>query len=164
MSFHLWLRGLVFTFLVPGVIGGLIPWWIGNEIGAHDRPQWWSAAGWLPVVSGIAIYLFCLLRFLTEGGTPAIFFTRHLGFLIGREPERVVNSGLYRLSRNPMYIGVAMAVWGQAMILASWRVALYGVGVCLFFEAVVVFLEEPHLRRERGAPYDDYCRQVPRWF
>jgi protein-S-isoprenylcysteine O-methyltransferase Ste14 len=123
----------------------------------------WCVAGWLPVAAGAAIYALCLVRFLASGGTPAIFFTHHLRFAIGEEPARLVQEGLYRISRNPMYVGVVLAVLGQAVLFASPRVAAYGVALGLFFHLVVVFLEEPHLRRERGSSYEDYCRQVRRW-
>jgi protein-S-isoprenylcysteine O-methyltransferase Ste14 len=98
-----------------------------------------------------------------SGGTPAIFFTRRLRFVLGEEPPKLVRRGLYRLSRNPMYVGVLLAVFGQALIFASPQVAFYGAVLWLCFHIVVVFLEEPHLREERGASYDEYCRQVPRW-
>jgi protein-S-isoprenylcysteine O-methyltransferase Ste14 len=62
-----------------------------------------------------------------------------------------------------MYMGVLLAVFGQALISASRDLVWYGVLLWLFFHLVVVILEEPHLRKERGAVYDEYCRQVPRW-
>lgn len=156
----LWIRGVIFTLLVPGLIGVYVPSTLYG--GAPPRSGWWMA-GWLPVVAGTAVYNLCLLRFLLSSGTPAIFFTRDLGFLIGEEPSRLVQQGLYRVSRNPMYIGVLLVVFGQAILFASLRVAEYGFALWLLFHVVVVFLEEPHLRRERGQSYDDYCRQVPRW-
>lgn len=156
----LWIRGLIFTLLVPLMVGIVVPSMFYGE--ARLQAGWWMA-GWLPVVAGVAIYVVCLLRFLFSGGTPAIFFTRHLSFLIGEEPAKLVRDGIYRISRNPMYIGVLLTVFGQAILFASLPVAAYGLALGLFFHLVVVFLEEPHLRRERGPLYDDYCRQVPRW-
>lgn len=155
-----WLRGIIFTLLVPAVIAGWVPY--GMSRGAALRGGVWDL-GWVVVGLGAAIYLLCFLGFLAAGGTPAIFFTRHLGFLIGNEPSKLVSGGLYRLSRNPMYLGVLLAIFGQAVLFASPQIALYGLAVGLLFHLTVVLLEEPHLRRER-ADYDDYCRRVPRWF
>ena len=59
--------------------------------------------------------------------------------------------------------GVLSAVVGQAVALASIRVAIYALVMFGLFNAVVILLEEPHLRRERGTAYDDYFRRVPRW-
>ena len=42
------------------------------------------------------------------------------------EPDSLVHGGPYRFSRNPMYLGVLLVVFGQAAILASPRVAVYG--------------------------------------
>ena len=86
-----------------------------------------------------------------------------LGFLIGEQPPKLVRQGLYRISRNPMYVGVLIAVFGQALIFASEAVALYGVALWLCFHAMVVMIEEPHLSKVRGPSYDEYRRQVPRW-
>src|SRR5713226_2993633 len=130
--------------------------------GSGPRGGWWRA-GWLLVGIGAVIYALCLSRFLLSGGTPAIFFTRYVKFVIGEEPPKLVQEGLYRISRNPMYLGVLTAVFGQALLFASPSVAFYGAALWLFFHLTVVFLEEPHLRKQRGPSYEEYCRRVPRW-
>lgn len=156
----LWLRGLIFTALVPSVVGFVLP----SAIDPHaPRAGGLWDLGWLPVMAGTGIYLLCLACFLAAGGTPAIFFTRHLRFLLGEEPAGLVSTGLYRFSRNPMYVGVLLAVFGQALLFASRRIAVYGCSAACVFHAVVVFLEEPHLRAARGAAYEQYTRTVPRW-
>ena len=74
-------------------------------------------------------------------------------------------AGLPQISRRDLIrIGVVTAIFGQALVFGSIDVALYGAAVWLFFHLAVVFIEEPHLRKERGAAYDEYCRRVPRWF
>ena len=70
---------------------------------------------------------------------------------------------LYSMSRNPMYVGVVLAVVGQAIVFASRAIAVYGAFLWLLFHLVVVALEEPHLRARYGEPYEAYCRRVPRW-
>src|SRR5436190_12804283 len=112
----LWIRGLIFTLLVPAVIGFFVPLWIDS--GAR-RMGGIGDVGWLLIVTGALIYLLCLMRFLASGGTPAIFFTRRLRSLLGEEPTSLVSDGLYRFSRNPMYVGVLMVIFGQAVLLAS---------------------------------------------
>lgn len=156
----LWIRGLLFTILVPGVVGVYVPYLIYD--GRSPGFGIWSA-GWVLVASGALIYLQCLVSFLLSGGTPAIFFSRRLRFVLGEEPPGLVRGGMYRFSRNPMYVGVTMAVLGQAIVFASWPAALYGVFLWTCFHVAVLFAEEPHLRRERGDAYEEYCRRVPRW-
>jgi protein-S-isoprenylcysteine O-methyltransferase Ste14 len=154
------LRGVLFTLFVPVVIGVLAPAAIDTRA-AWPGGAW--ALGWVPVAAGALIYGACLARFLGAGGTPAIFFTRPLRAVLGEEPGAVVTRGLYRHSRNPMYAGVLLVIAGQAIVRASMPVAWYGVAVFVAFHLVVVFGEEPHLRRTRGAAYEAYCRRVPRW-
>jgi protein-S-isoprenylcysteine O-methyltransferase Ste14 len=88
---------------------------------------------------------------------------RPLRVLIGEEPARLVSTGLYRFSRNPMYVGVLLVVFGQAALFASSILVRYGCALFLCFHLVVVLLEEPHLRATRGSSYEQFCRTVPRW-
>jgi protein-S-isoprenylcysteine O-methyltransferase Ste14 len=156
----LWLRGLIFTALVPAMVAFVLPLTVDPQ--AHRAGGFWNLAS-IPIAAGTLIYVLCLIRFLAAGGTPAIFFTRPLRFLLGEEPASLVSSGLYRFSRNPMYVGVLLAVFGQAALYASPRIAAYGCAAFLVFHGVVVFIEEPHLRATRGPSYQLYCRTVPRW-
>lgn len=156
----LWIRGLLFTALVPAVVGFFLPSAVDPRA---QRPGGIWDAGWLPIAAGTLIYALCLIRFLASGGTPAIFFARRLRFLIGEEPARLVPGGLYRFSRNPMYVGVLLVVLGQATLFASLLRAAYGCAVGIVFHLVVVFVEEPHLRAAHGRSYELYCSAVPRW-
>ena len=155
----LWVRAAAFTMLVPGAVA----WWIPQNFVHVD----WTirhSVGWIPVVFGGLLYFCCLTQFLLRGeGTPNMFFARHLGFLIGREPSRLVQQSIYRYSRNPMYIGVLTSVFGEALLFGSWNLLIYASILCVWFHLVVVFVEEPHLRRTRGETYIQYCHQTPRW-
>lgn len=156
----LWLQGLIFTVLVPGVVAFYIPQTLRNGHAANGG--WWSL-GWILFAVGALIYLRCLVDFLRAGGTPAVFFTRHIRAVIGEEPQQVVHNGLYRYSRNPMYVGVLTAIAGQAIVYRSRQIGFYLLIAAVVFHLVVVLLEEPHLARARGDFYSDYRRRVPRW-
>ena len=71
--------------------------------------------------------------------------------------------GLYRYSRNPMYLAVATMLFGWALAFASSGLALYAVVICVAFHLRVVFGEEPWLARTHGAAWDEYRARVPRW-
>lgn len=154
------LRGIFFTILVPGMVGGYIPWLLHE---GHSPARGAASLGWLPVVAGAAIYVLCLLRFLAAGGTPMIYFAHRLRLLLGEEPHALVEQGLYRWTRNPMYVGVLAATAGQAIVFQSWAVALYTTMLFLWLHFVVTTLEEPHLLHKMDGPYAEYCRRVPRW-
>jgi protein-S-isoprenylcysteine O-methyltransferase Ste14 len=150
------LGSLAFLLLAPGVVAGLMPWLIthwgplppGDGAGAL---RW---AGLIPVVAGLAVVLEAFARFAWDGlGTPApIAPTRTL-----------VVSGLYRFVRNPMYVAVSALIFGQAVLFASWGVALYGVVIGAAFDTFVRLYEEPTLRQAYGAEYVAYCAATPRW-
>jgi protein-S-isoprenylcysteine O-methyltransferase Ste14 len=156
----LYIRGLIFTILVPFVVGVVVPSLLRGDSHAAVGLK---ITGGILILIGVVLYGICLLRFLLSGGTPAIFFTRHLKFLIGEEPGKLVHEGIYRFSRNPMYLSVLLVVFGQAIFFKSSEVAFYGIVLLLLFHLVVVFIEEPHLRNERGAAYEEYFQRVPRW-
>src|SRR5690349_5203584 len=135
-----WIRGIVFTVLGPGTIAVYVPLQIAD--GLAPAGGFWQL-GWVPIAVGGLGYILCFLHFLASGGTPAIFFTRPVRFLIGEEPHRLVQAGLYRVTRNPMYVSVLLVISGQALRYMSWRIAVYGLFVWLGFHIVVVLLEEP---------------------
>ena len=77
--------------------------------------------------------------------------------------EKLVTKGLYRFSRNPMYLGVLLLLLGWASylqnVLGFAPVALFVVTMTLF----QIKPEEKALRKKFGAEYDTYCRRVRRW-
>lgn len=79
-------------------------------------------------------------------------------------PTRIlVVSGFYRFVRNPMYVAVMALIVGQAILFASWGVALYGAIVAAAFDTFVRLYEEPTLRQAYGEQYAAYCAATPRW-
>jgi protein-S-isoprenylcysteine O-methyltransferase Ste14 len=154
------LRAIAFTVLMPGAV----TWWLPRAL-IHVDWKVKHAAGWIPITLGTTLYLICAMLFLVRGsGTPNIGFARNLAFLIGSEPVRLVHQSIYRYSRNPMYVGVIAVVFGEALLFASWNLLVYALALCAWFHAVVVLIEEPHLRRILGDGYLQYCRETPRWF
>jgi protein-S-isoprenylcysteine O-methyltransferase Ste14 len=146
----------VFTLVVPGTVGVLIPSVLLSESGGSYRmpATAWRWIGFLPLIIGACIYFKCAWDFAVTGlGTPAPIDM----------PRRLVVKGLYRFVRNPMYVGVASFVVGQAILFGSVAVGVYIVSVWLICNLFVVFYEEPTLRRKFGAEYEEYCRRVPRW-
>jgi protein-S-isoprenylcysteine O-methyltransferase Ste14 len=72
-------------------------------------------------------------------------------------------TGLYRLSRNPMYIAVTLVLWGWALGFRSWPLTIYAIAVMAAFHLRVVFSEEPWLARTHGETWTNYRAHVPRW-
>jgi protein-S-isoprenylcysteine O-methyltransferase Ste14 len=104
-------------------------------------------------IAGFAIYLWCAFDFARAAGTPAPI----------DPPRELVARGLYRYSRNPMYVGVLSMVAAQALAIASWATLLYAAALFLAFHSFVVLYEEPTLSESFGAAYQRYRESVPRW-
>jgi protein-S-isoprenylcysteine O-methyltransferase Ste14 len=79
-------------------------------------------------------------------------------------PQALVVVGLYRYSRNPMYVAVASILLGWAITFASFGLLAYALAVVVAFQLRVVFGEEPWLARTHGAAWQQYTRRVRRWF
>lgn len=77
---------------------------------------------------------------------------------------RMVNSGPYRLLRNPMYFGRFFVGLGFALMTWRWYlIAAYVLGYALYAQARVLG-EEARLRGLFGEEYEQYCAAVNRWF
>src|SRR3712207_3523348 len=145
----------VFFLLAPGTMGGLVPWAI---TGWHRPPgdtTVMDVLGGALVVLGLAAVVACFIRFVSEGrGTPAPV----------APTKTLVVGGLYRYVRNPMYVGVALTIGGQALLFRSEGTAVW---LLMFLAAVITFVkgyEEPELREQFGDAYDRYRRAVPGWW
>jgi protein-S-isoprenylcysteine O-methyltransferase Ste14 len=151
------LKTLIFTLVVPGTVTILIPYWLLSSRSASPPMQIGPLRylGVLPILLGTSIYLWCAWDFTFAGrGTPAPI----------DPPKTLVVRGLYRYARNPMYIGVVLLLFGEALLFASRVLFGYVAMVFLSFHLFVVLYEEPTLRRKFGEPYQRYCESVPRWF
>jgi protein-S-isoprenylcysteine O-methyltransferase Ste14 len=152
----LWLKNIAFTLLVPGVVGVLVPWWLGRRTLAGSLWPWdWNQWVALPLLlTGVLVYGWCLWDFIHVGqGTPAPWDA----------PRRLVARGLYQFVRNPMYYGVLNVIAGWVVFFASLDVAVYALLVGVGFHLFVRFVEEPALAQRFGVEYAFYCRAVNRW-
>jgi protein-S-isoprenylcysteine O-methyltransferase Ste14 len=146
---------IVFLAVAPGVVAGLMPFWLTEGWESTGPALVWKLAGGVLIAAGVAVLLSAFARFAVEGiGTPApVAPTRHL-----------VVGGLYRHVRNPMYVAVAATIIGQAALLGRPALLLYA---ALFIGAVAAFVyayEQPVLSERFGDDYDRYRRNVPAWW
>jgi protein-S-isoprenylcysteine O-methyltransferase Ste14 len=81
---------------------------------------------------------------------------------ISRPPERIVASGPYRWTRNPMYLGHLIFLAGLAAALRSWAAAAVFLGHAVWFD-LRVREDEARLEKLFGDAYRDYRSRVKRW-
>jgi len=149
------LKTAIFSVVAPGTIGLLLPAYLRKS--AEIRiifPLVQQFLGAAFLAAGVAIYLWCAWDFVSKGmGTPAPIDA----------PRLLVVKGLYRFTRNPMYVGVSFMILGQAVYFGATALLIYLGAVLAGFHMFVLLYEEPTLRRLFGTQYEEYCRQVPRW-
>lgn len=75
----------------------------------------------------------------------------------------LIDRGLYRFTRNPMYLGMGLLSLGIALAFSSLPGALLAVLALLIIDRTVVTREEAYLERRFGQGYIDYTRRVRRW-
>ena len=149
------LKTLIFSILVPGTVAGVVPWLLLQGSGGPvlQLPSIWMV-GFLPLLSGVVLYLWCAGAFTFIGkGTPAPIDA----------PKVLVIQGPYQWVRNPMYIAVLLVVIGEAILFRSFLLVGYALLVWLVVHLFVVFVEEPSLRGQFGGSYETYLRTVRRW-
>jgi protein-S-isoprenylcysteine O-methyltransferase Ste14 len=151
----LFLRSVFFAALIPGTVVGLVPYLIVR--GTVPSPSTWGAVefgGVCLLGLGVAIMAWCMRDFAVIGhGTAAPV----------DPPTTLVVQGLYRYVRNPMYVGALLTLFGETTFARSAALLDYTAMWFIWVNLFVFFYEEPALRRQFGAAYEEYCRSVGRW-
>ena len=145
-------RAIVAFAVLPGTVAYLIPVLVAPARAPSSAWQW---PGAIFLATGTVLLLWCVRDFYVAGkGTLAPW----------SPPEQLVQVGLYRWSRNPMYIAVLTVLIGWALWYGSLGLALYAVGIAGAFHLRVLFYEEPRLETSFGQDWLRYKGRVRRWF
>lgn len=116
-------------------------------------PGWVAYAGWVVIAAGI-IFAFGGLRQLISAHTSP-------------DPQTptttVVTIGIYRFTRNPIYMGFLCLVIGFPLIFGSPWGILVGAIQVLLFNKLIIAREEAYLTQKFGQEYLDYKSRVRRW-
>ncbi len=77
-------------------------------------------------------------------------------------PDKLITSGVFAFSRNPIYVAFAFILLGQFLIFSNWILLVYmGAGIWLFHRQVL--REEDYLKKHYGKEYLEYCNRVIRY-
>ena len=138
----------LFTAALMGLFNHYTPSfrWIGAP---------WNEFGWILIALGVGLDLYSVSIFIRKRTT--VNPVRP-----GNATELVV-SGVYRISRNPMYLGMVLSLSGWAWLLGSPLCLLMVLAFARILGVVQIAPEETVLQRLFGESYLEYCRQVNRW-
>ncbi|MCR4300313.1 MAG: isoprenylcysteine carboxylmethyltransferase family protein [Sulfuricaulis sp.] len=146
----LW-RSILAFLALPGVFAGLVPYIL---VGVDPWRKNGLMSGLIVLVGAIFGLLWCIRDFYASGkGTLAPW----------EPPKQLVVVGLYRFTRNPMYLNVLTMVAGWAIVAGSPLLAVYVLCLAVAFHLRVLFQEEPWLAKQFGPEREDYSTHVPRW-
>jgi protein-S-isoprenylcysteine O-methyltransferase Ste14 len=151
------MRSLLAFIALPGVVAYALPLlWAWHR--PTPRAHWLGLSplllGGMVVVVGSVLLAACTLEFHRRG---------HGALAPWAPPRRLVTSGLYARSRNPMGLAVLLVLAGWFLAFRSGALALYAAAVALAFHLRVVLTEEPRQSRVFAAEWTAYLAKVPRW-
>jgi protein-S-isoprenylcysteine O-methyltransferase Ste14 len=147
---------VAFRLWPPVAIGApLVAGWMATVVWGDpvDLGDWRTAVGWV-----------LLLLFSVWNGWSLWLFGRHrTGLLPGQPTLAMIEDGPYRLSRNPLYVGLLAFYVAIALLVPTfWGLVLFPVAVMLLFWGAIR-PEERFLHERFGAGYDGYTQRVRRW-
>lgn len=142
-----------FLFVAAFLAGlGLERVWPSGGFAASARPLF-AAAGWLAGVLGL----------LLIGWAVASFVRARTAMIPHKPASRLVITGPYRVTRNPMYTGLTLLYVGLALVFAVWWPLLFLPLAMWSLYALVIQREERYLAGAFGEEYAAYRRRVRRW-
>ncbi len=126
---------------------------------------WWRG-GWPPAAAVTwPLWLLAGLAGLLEGSAVLAFVRRRttVNPLTPQRSRVLVVSGFYRVSRNPMYLGMLCLLLAWAWWLQQWPALLGPLLFVLWLNRFQIAPEERALLALFGEGYAAYCRRVRRW-
>jgi protein-S-isoprenylcysteine O-methyltransferase Ste14 len=118
--------------------------------------------GGRPAVALIGVVIAAAGAALALSGVVGV--VRHQTTIVPHHPvSSLVTTGVYRISRNPMYAGLAIVYLGGALIAGSWWPLVLLPLVLFAVQRLVIRPEERYLTEHFGRTYGDYRARVRRW-
>ena len=105
---------------------------------------------------------FCLAGLLLLAWSLVSFGQSFRVGIDAEQPDKLITTGIFAFSRNPIYTAFALILLGQFLIFPNWIILVYmGAGIWLFHRQVL--REEDYLKKHYGSEYLDYCTRVRRY-
>lgn len=114
-------------------------------------------------IIGIIILILGLLVIIISSHA-LLIKPKQLMFSPTKALDKFIVNGIYQKSRNPMYIGYFLVILAEFFLLGDVLILVYLIVLILVVQILLVFMEEPSLKRAFGEEYEKYCKKVPRWF
>jgi protein-S-isoprenylcysteine O-methyltransferase Ste14 len=129
---------------------------VGLAVNIHVLPV--NRGGFMMVAGGIGILFGTLLRIV------CFTFVGAKDPILGPDSGGLATEGPYAITRNPLYLGEGAIALGIAMMSRMPWLVFVTLLAGLLLTALVIDWEENVLRTRYGPVFEEYARQVPRWF
>ncbi len=152
------IKSLLFAFFLAFLIWAAFPAvfaWLGLFMGLPTIKSFFLQLLGTALISLVCIHDLYVFR---------IFNRRGEGTPIPIQPSRkVITTGIYSKTRNPMYIGHMLIALGEFLIFGHAGILIYMLLLAILLHALVIWWEEPGLKKRLGKQYEEYLKKVPRW-
>ncbi|MCG8343163.1 MAG: isoprenylcysteine carboxylmethyltransferase family protein [Chlorobiales bacterium] len=126
-------------------------WWVFPMVQLVTFPV--SLVGILPFIVGLGV---------AKRGSD-VFEKAGTNIETFEEPNLLVTDGLYRISRNPMYLGFLTALLGVAVMLGNFSSILVVIGFFIVTDRWYIKFEEEVMAKTFGDRYAEYKAKTRRW-
>ena len=123
------------------------------ELEIPPAPMWQRAAALLLALAAVGLVVAGLRRFRSSGTPPAPWAPANV----------LVADGVYRWTRNPMYLGLSLLYAALALLFRSPAAAAILIPLVAVMNFIVIAREEAYLQRRFGPAYQEYKARVRRW-
>ncbi|WP_241907923.1 methyltransferase family protein [Vibrio lentus] len=130
----------------------LICWWLGSP---HHMLYPYNLAGLVVIGVGLLLAM----------SGKRLFKKRNTNIMTFDEPTLLVTEGVYKYTRNPMYLGFVVSLLGFAILTGAANSSFLLTAIfVLVTDRWYIKFEEQMMCDKFGQDYEDYCRKVRRWF
>ena len=119
----------------------------------HVLPWPWNLTGLLPLAVGMVVFLLAAIEFRRA----------HTTIMPFKPSSALITSGMYRVTRNPIYLGMTFWLIGAAMLFGTLTPLFVWPGFVLVVDLLFVRAEERMLAERFGDSFSAYRQCVRRW-
>ncbi len=140
---------LCIAFALPQLL------WVGRAglISSALYPQWLAFIGLLPMLVGVIIAV----------GASRQFSAANTNIIPLTKSTTLVTDGMFRFSRNPMYLGMLLFLCGLTLLTHSLPAWIVVMAFFLIIRQKFILREEPLMMETFGDAYIEYRTRVRRW-
>ena len=142
--------------LVQLILCGLVAWLVAKGLSEYTFVSVAiRSTGWALIALGSFVLLLSIRSFVGEKTT--------VNPLSPGQVNTLVTTGLYRYSRNPMYVGMALLLAGFALLLQNLAALISPILFMLSVSHLQIIPEERVLKAKFGQSFTAYCQATRRW-